>query len=284
MINSNDKSLKIRKFKNRMVNTVAILSGIIGLAALAWILLTVIQHGLRSFNFSFFTELPTPPGIAGGGMANAILGTVLMTFMAAVISLPLGLLGGIYLSEFGRGTKFAESVRFMTNVLIGVPSIIVGVFVYVLIVVPTKQFSGFAGATSLAIIMLPIVVRTTEDILRLVPDSLRESGLALGAQRWRVTVDLIFREAKNGLMTGVLLAVARVSGETAPLLFTALNSPYWLKGFNEPVANLTVNIFNYAMSPYRDWQQQAWGASLLITLGVLTLTIVARVVLKQGKK
>jgi len=202
-----------------------------------------------------------------------------------VIAIPIGLLAGTYLAEIGKGTRLAEAVRFVTNILIGVPSIIVGIFIYALLVVPMRSFSGYAGAAALAVIMLPIVVRTTEDMLNLVPDSLRESALALGASRWQVTLNVVFRAAKRGILTGVLLAVARVSGETAPLLFTALNSAYWFSSLKEPLSNLTVTIFNYAMSPYQDWQQKAWGASLLITVGVLFLTITARLIMKrQGKQ
>ncbi|HKK02238.1 MAG TPA: phosphate ABC transporter permease PstA, partial [Desulfuromonadales bacterium] len=182
----------------------------------------------------------------------------------------------IYLSEFGRESQAAEWVRFAANILMGTPSILVGVFVYIIMVRPLHHFSGYAGGVSLAIIMLPVVARTTEDMLNLVPNALRESALALGAPRWKVTFGIIFRAAKTGLLTGILLAVARVSGETAPLLFTALNSPYWSSSFSQPVGNLTVTIFNYAMSPYNDWQAMAWGASFLITAGVLGATLLTR--------
>ena len=199
-----------------------------------------------------------------------------MTVLAMLIGVPIGMLAGVFLSEFGRGTRFAEWVRFCSNILMGIPSIIIGVFVYIIMVVPMKNFSGYAGAVSLAIIMLPVITRTTEDMLNLVPNALRESALALGAPRWKVTLGVVFRAARTGLITGTLLAVARVSGETAPLLFTALNSPYWPGSLNEPTANLTVTIFNYAMSPYPDWQAKAWGASFLITAGVLGATVFTR--------
>jgi len=198
-----------------------------------------------------------------------------------MLGTPIGILAGIFLAEFGKGSRLALVIHSITNILIGVPSIIVGVFVYTLVVEPMKTFSGIAGAISLAIIMLPVVVRTTEDILKLVPNSLRESGLAIGASRWQVTLQLVFRTAKSGLLTGVLLAVARVSGETAPLLFTAMNSPYWMGSLTEPTSNLTVTIFNYAMSPYPDWQAKAWGASLLIMAGVLTLSIISRLAFRE---
>jgi phosphate transport system permease protein len=277
-------SLKTRIVTDRLIKVIAVLSAFIGLLALVWIMVTVVGKGIGALDFSFFTELPTPPGMTGGGLANAIVGTVLMTLIAAVTAIPVGLLAGTYLAEIGKGSRFADIIRTTNNILIGVPSIIVGIFIYALLVAPMHSFSGYAGAAALAVIMLPIVVRTTEDMLTLVPDSIRESALALGVSRWRTTFDIVFRSAKQGLMTGVLLAVARVSGETAPLLFTALNSAYWFESLKEPVANLTVTIFNYAMSPYADWQQKAWGASLLITMGVLFLTITARLIMKKQRK
>lgn len=275
------RSIKKRYIVDLLIKAISTAGGLIGLFFLTWILYEVILRGLSSLNFAFFTQLPTPPGIVGGGLANAITGTLLITLLAALLGTPLGILAGVFLAEFGKGSRLASVVRFVTNILIGVPSIIVGIFVYTLIVAPMKTFSGLSGAISLAVIMLPVVVRTTEDILNLVPNSLRESGLAIGASRWRVTMQLVFRAAKSGLLTGVLLAVARVSGETAPLLFTALNSPYWMHSLTEPTANLTVTIFNYAMSPYPDWQTKAWGASLLIMAGVLTLSIIARLAVRE---
>lgn len=272
-----------RKGFNHAISGMAAISALLGLIVLGWILITVISKGLAAYNVDFFTRLPTPPGMAGGGLANAILGTLLLTALAGIMGIPLGLLAGIYLSEFGQHARFAESVRFLANILMGTPSIIIGIFVYTFLVAPLGHFSAYSGAVALAIMMLPVVARTTEDMLQMVPKELRESALALGAPRWKTTLQVIFRSAKSGLLTGVLLAVARVSGETAPLLFTALNSPYWPSGLDQPVANLTVTIFNYAMSPYADWQRMAWGASLLITLGVLALMLVSRLVLKERK-
>jgi phosphate transport system permease protein len=270
-----------RRLMDKIVSGWAVISALLGIGALIWILSGVIARGVGALNFSFFTRLPTPPGMAGGGMANAILGTLAMTAAATLISVPIGLLSGIYLAEFGQESRVADNSRFSANVLMGMPSIIVGVFAYTLVVLPLGHFSGYAGALALAILMIPVVTRTTEDMLRLVPNTLRESALALGAPRWQVTLKVVFRAAKSGLLTGILLAVARVSGETAPLLFTALNSPYWFKSLAEPTPNLTVSIFNYAMSPYEDWQQMAWGASLVITVGVLAFTLLARFVLRQ---
>jgi phosphate transport system permease protein len=258
-------------------------AALLGLAVLAWILWEVVARGAGALSGSFLTELPTPPGMEGGGLGNAILGTLVITLLATVIGTPVGLLAGIYLAEFGTTSRLATAVRFTTNLLMGTPSIIIGIFVYALVVLRTGHFSGWAGAVALAILMLPVVLRTTEDMLNLVPDELRESALALGAPRWRATLTVVFRAAKTGLTTGILLAVARVSGETAPLLFTALNSFYWPQSINEPTANLTVTIFNYAMSPYADWQQKAWGASLLITVGVLFVAVLSRFVLKDRR-
>ncbi len=267
--------------------TMRIVSGgasLIGIFFLVWILWTVAKNGIAAFNYDFFTALPTPPGIEGGGLANAIAGTLIITLLAALIGVPLGLFTGVYLAEFGRNTRFGGAVRFTINITMGIPSIIVGLFVYTLLVLPFKHFSAYAGAASLAIIMLPVIARTTEDMLNLVPNSLRESALAIGMPRWRAIVSILFRAARSGLLTGILLAVARVSGETAPLLFTAMNSPYWMRGLAEPTANLTVTIFNYAMSPFDDWKTLAWGASLLIMATVLGVNLLARTLLREKTK
>jgi len=272
-----------RKAADLLLRVGASLSALVGLFFLAWILIVVIHKGAAAINWTFFTSLPSPPGVGGGGMANAIIGTLVMTLLAALIGVPIGLLTGVYLSEYGQRGRFAPAVRFLINVMMGVPSIIMGLFIYALLVVPMGHFSGYAGGVALSLLILPIVARTTEDMLTLVPNLLRESALALGTPRWRVTVEILFRAARTGLITGVLLAVARVSGETAPLLFTSLNSPYWPQTLAEPTANLTVTIFNYAMSPYPDWQQNAWGASLLIMAGVLSMTILARLAVRERR-
>lgn len=275
------RGLGCRQFADRAVRTVMVPAALLGIAVLAWILWEVMSRGAAALNWSFFSQLPSPPGVEGGGLANAILGTLMMTAIATGIGAPVGLLAGVFLSEFGPRSRVATAVRFTSNLLIGTPSIIIGVFVYALIVLRVGHFSGWAGAVALAILILPVILRTTEDMLNLVPDELRESGLALGAPRWRVTLSVVFRAARTGLVTGVLLAVARVSGETAPLLFTALNSFYWPESLGEPTANLTVTIFNYAMSPYADWQQKAWGASFLITAGVLVVAVIARLSMQR---
>jgi phosphate transport system permease protein len=254
----------------------SIIGALLGIFFLGWILLEVMLNGLQAFGWAFFTQLPPPPGDLGGGLANCIIGTLEMTVLATLIAVPLGILAGTYLSELGRTTFLATAVRFVANSLIGIPSIVIGLFVYASLVVWMGRFSGYAGAASLAVLMLPVVCSTTESMLNLVPNELRESAIALGAPRWKITLEVIFRAAKSGIITGVILSVARVSGETAPLLFTALNSPYWPQTMSRPTANLTVTIFDYAMSPYSHWQQMAWGASLLIMVAVLGLTITAR--------
>jgi len=278
------RSARSRHMANSAILRISTLAAMVGLAMLIWILGVVMKEGFGAFDLDFFTKLPTPPGMAGGGLANAIAGTIMMTVLAILLAVPISILAGIHLAEYGKGAKLATSMRFVTSTLMGVPSIIMGVFVYTLVVKPTHTFSGYSGSIALAIIMLPVVVRTTEDMLNLVPVALREAGLALGAPHWKVILQIVFRSAKGGLLTGVLLAVARVSGETAPLLFTALNSPYWMHSLNEPLANLTVTIFNFAMSPYADWKSQAWGASLLITGGVLLLNISARLAFRDRNR
>jgi len=270
-----------RRIADGTIKALSTLATLAALFALGWILTVVMMRGLEAINWSFFTELPAPPGMEGGGLGNAVLGTAIMTVMATLMGVPIGLLGGIFLSEFGKDSRTANTVRFVANVLMGTPSIIIGVFVYSILVLPRGQFSGYAGAVSLGIIMLPVVARTTEDMLALVPNALRESALALGAPRWRVTMGVVIRSARDGLITGGLLAVARVSGETAPLLFTALNSPFWPESVGEPMPNLTVTIFNYAMSPFADWKAMAWGASLLIMGAVLILAVFSRLIFRQ---
>jgi phosphate transport system permease protein len=269
-----------RRWVDRGMKAASSLAVLAGLGALGWILYEVAARGVSAIQWSFLVNRTAPPGMELSGLGNAILGTFLITGLAVVLGVPAGVFAGVYLAEFGRGRRTAAAVRFVSNLLMGTPSIIVGLFAYTLVVVPMGRFSGYGGAVALAVIMLPLVARTTEDLLNLVPNTLRESALALGAPRWKATLGVVFRAARSGLLTGVLLAVARVSGETAPLLFTALNSPYWPRGLGEPTANLTVTIFNYAMSPYEDWQRMAWGGALLITAGVLFVTVVARWALK----
>lgn len=271
---------------NHMVTGLSIAASILGVVFLAWILYTVIYQGFKSLNFAFFFEPTKPYGIPDGGIANAILGTVMITAGASIIGVPLGLLGGVYLSEFGRSSRIGNAIRFSANVMMGIPSIIVGLFVYTLLVYTTKSFSGFAASVALAIIMFPVVLRTTEDMLCMVPNALRESALAIGIPRWRATICIIFRAAKTGLITGVLLSVARVSGETAPLLFTALTSDAWpTHFFTQPTANLTVTITEYATnSPFEVMHVRAWGAALLITGAVLILNLICRTLFREAKR
>jgi len=267
---------------NRIILLLSSTAAIASLIALTWILGDVAIKGFASINWDFFTKLPAPPGSdEPSGIANAIVGTLLMTAIATIIAVPFGILAGTYLSEFSKGNRFGEIARFVADILVSAPSIVIGVFVYIIIVKPMGNFSGWAGAISLAIIMLPVITRTSEEMLRLVPTEMRESALALGVPYWHMLLNVIYRAAKTGMITGIMLAVARVAGETAPLLFTSLNSPYWLESMDEPLANLTIALFNYAMSPYDDWQTMAWGIALLITMSVLVVTIVTRLLLQQ---
>jgi phosphate transport system permease protein len=233
-------------------------------------------------DLSTFTERTPSPGNAGG-LGNAIIGSLLLTGVGVAVGAPVGVLAGTYLSEFGRGARIAGVIRFINDILLSAPSIILGVFVYDIVVVPTGHFSGWAGALALAFIMMPVVVRTTEDMLRLVPDQLREAAAALGAPQWRVVVAIVYRSSLAGILTGILLGVARISGETAPLLFTALNNQFWSSDLNHPMSNLPVVIFQFAMSPYEDWQHLAWAGALIITFSILLLNIVARFVLRGRK-
>jgi len=273
-----------RILTNRIILFLSGMAATLGLFMLAWILGDVALRGIQAINWDFFTELPTPPGMEGGGLANAIVGTMLMTVAATCMSVPFGVMAGTWLSEFGRDSKLGSIIRYFSDILVSAPSIVIGVFVYLIMVRPMGHFSGWAGAVSLAIIMLPVVSRTTEEMLKLVPHELREAALALGAPYWKIMPQVIYKAAAAGMATGIMLAVARVAGETAPLLFTSMNSPYWMESMNEPMANLTVALFNYAMSPYDDWQTMAWGAAFLITMAVLFTTITTRLLLRKRSK
>lgn len=277
------RALFRRKLVNVAVSGGAILAALSGVAFLVWIIYTVMSMGLKELNWSFLTEATKPYGVENGGVANAIIGTVMIALGAAAIGVPTGMLGGIYLSEFSHDSRLGRAIRFSANVMMGMPSIIVGLFVYTLIVIPTGHFSGFAGSLALAVIMFPVVIRTTEDMLALAPNTLRESALALGVPRWKTTLVILFRYVRSGLVTGVLLAVARVSGETAPLLFTALWSDSWPWAyFSQPTANLTVTINEYATnSPYDEMHIRAWSAAMLITAVILMLNIFCRTVFRE---
>ncbi len=279
------RGLFLRKLKNFTVIGVSAFGTVIAAVFLIWILWTILRNGAESLSVEFLTQPTKPYGVPGGGMLNAILGTALITLVATLLAVPAGMLGGVCLSEFARSSKFGNAVRFSANVMMGMPSIIVGLFIYTLIVMTTGKFSGFAGSVALAIIMFPVILRTTEDMLCMVPNALRESALAIGAPRWRITLAVVFRSAKSGLMTGVLLAVARVAGETAPLLFTALTSDAWPTGFfTQPTANLTVTMTEYATnSPFETMHIRAWGAALIITVAVLALNILCRTIFREKK-
>jgi phosphate transport system permease protein len=270
-----------RRIANKLALTLALGAAGFGLFWLVAILWTLLYNGLSAINLSLFTENTPPPG-GEGGLLNAIFGSVIMTAVATLVGTPVGVMAGTYLAEFGRGTKLAEVVRFINDVLLSAPSIMVGLFVYEVLVVRMGHFSAWAGAMALAVLVIPVVVRTTEDMLKLVPNSLREAAAALGAPQWKVITMVAYRAARNGMITGVLLAVARISGETAPLLFTALNNQFWSADMNAPMANLPVVIFQYAMSPYEDWRQLAWGGALLITVAILLLNIGARLLAGLG--
>ncbi len=268
-----------RKLVNYFNLVASLVVTALGLFMLAWILSVLFSKGFQYINWAVFTQMTPPPGSAGG-LLNAIFGTLVITFFAVLIGTPIGIMAGTYLSEFGANSRFSSTVRFISDVLLSAPSIVVGVFVYTLIVEPQGHFSGWAGAIALAILVIPVVVRTTEDMLKLVPQQLREAAAALGAPRYTVTLSIVYKAALSGMITGILLATARIMGETAPLLFTALNNQFWSSNMNEPIANMPVVIYQYALSPYEDWQNLAWAAALLITLSVLTMNIVARYTLK----
>ncbi|MBI3710732.1 MAG: phosphate ABC transporter permease PstA [Proteobacteria bacterium] len=267
--------------RRRVVNTVILslsfVATAIGLFWLAAILGTLITHGVGAMTPDLFTQMTPPPG-SRGGLLNAIYGSVVMTAIATAVGAPVGVLAGTFLAEYARNSRFAEIVRFINDILLSAPSIIVGLFIYEVMVLRQGHFSAWAGAMALAIIVVPVVLRTTENMLSLVPGGLREAAAALGTPQWRVITEISYRAALQGLVTGVMLAVARVSGETAPLLFTALNNQFWNTNLDGPMANLPVVIFQFSMSPYADWQTLAWGGALLITVVVLVLNIAARVI------
>jgi phosphate transport system permease protein len=286
------RSLTRRKAVDVTVKVFSWIGAWIGIAVMAFVVFVVVREGAQAWSVAFFTQ-STPQDVTSnaGGFANAIVGTLVITGVAALMAIPVGFLGGVYLAEFGRNGHLATAIRSIANVVMGVPSIIVGVFAFAILVKPEQHYSGFAGSAALAFIMLPVMTRTTEDILNLVPNELRESGLAMGAPRWKVTLGVVCRAARGGLITGSTLAVVRVAGETAPLLFTALSSPYWMTGlfgpggyFGGPVANLTKTIYDFSGSPYPHWQTLAWGGALLIIVLVLGMNILVRLLFQRGKE
>ena len=277
-----DLSIYARRKRHNFIGMVLSMSAmIIGLAFLLWILSILMFKGFSALSFSMLTHSTPAPGSEGGGLANAIVGSLMIVISCALLSTPIGVLAGVYLSEYSDRSKIAEVTRFVNDIMLSAPSIVIGLFVYALIVVPSKHFSGWAGTIALSLIAIPVVVRTTENMLKLVPVSLREAAFALGAPKWKVSTSVVLKAATSGVMTGLLLALARVSGETAPLLFTALNNQFFSTDMNKPMANLPVVIFQFAMSPYENWVSLAWGGALLITLTVLALNIIARVVFRE---
>jgi phosphate transport system permease protein len=264
-----------RRVANVTVITLALVATGFGVLWLVLILGTLVTNGLAALSPSLFVQMTPPPGSAGG-LLNAIYGSIMMTVVGTLVGAPIGVLAGTFLAEYGRYSRVAPVIRFINDILLSAPSIIVGLFIYEMLVVPMGHFSAWAGAMALAILVIPVVVRTTEDMLNLVPNTLREAAAALGSPKWKVITTVAYRAAAQGMLTGVLLAVARISGETAPLLFTALNNQFWTTNMNGPMANLPVVIFQFAMSPYADWQTLAWGGALIITFAILTLNIAAR--------
>ncbi len=277
-----DLSIYARRKRANLIGLVLSMSAmVIGLVFLLWILAILMFKGFSALSFELLTQNTPAPGTPGGGLANAIVGSLMIVFTCTLFSTPIGVLAGVYLSEYGERSKSAAITRFVNDIMLSAPSIVIGLFVYALVVVPSKHFSGWAGTVALSLIAIPVVVRTTENMLKLVPVSLREAAFALGAPKWKVSTTVVLKAAKSGVMTGLLLALARVSGETAPLLFTALNNQFFSLDMNKPMANLPVMIFQFAMSPYENWVSLAWGGALLITLTVLALNIIARVVFRE---
>ena len=272
-----------RQTRNRIALTLSILTMAFGLFWLVWILFATVTRGFDGMSLALFTENTPPPNTAGGGLANALAGSGLLMLWATVIGTPLGVLAGIYLAEYGRKSWLAEIIRFINDILLSAPSIVVGLFVYTIMVAQMQHFSGWAGVVALALLQIPIVIRTTENMLKLIPDNLREASYALGTPKWKMISAITLKASISGILTGVLLAVARIAGETAPLLFTSLSNQFWSTDMMQPLANLPVTIFKFAMSPFAEWQSLAWAGVLVITLCVLLLNILARVVFAKGK-
>jgi len=270
-----------RKTLNAVALTLSMLAMAFGLFWLIWILIETVRLGFGGLALATFTEMTPPPQADTGGLANAIIGSLLMVTLATLLGTPIGVLAGIYLAEYGQKGWLGQSTRFINDILLSAPSIVIGLFIYATVVAQVKGFSGWAGVLALALIVIPVVIRTTENMLALIPNSLREAAYALGAPKWKVIMTITLKAARAGVMTGVLLAFARIAGETAPLLFTALSNQFWTTSLSEPIASLPVTIFKFAMSPYENWQKLAWAGVFLITLGVLALNILARVLFRQ---
>ena len=284
MLDATDPRLakhKRRKRVNAVALTLSLGAMAFGLFWLIWILAETIRLGIGGINLAVFTEMTPPPQADTGGLANAIFGSLMMVGAATLIGTPVGVMAGIYLAEYGRKGWLGGTTRFINDILLSAPSIVVGLFIYAVVVAPMKTFSGYAGVLALALIVIPVVIRQTENMLLLVPNALREAAYALGTPKWKLISSITLKAVRAGVMTGILLAVARISGETAPLLFTALSNQFWVSSLGEPMASLPVTIFKFAMSPYENWQKLAWAGVFLITLGVLVLNILARVLFRS---
>ena len=279
MIPPSSRLLRRRRVTNAVALTLSGAAAVFALFWLVWILLTTIYNGFAALSPRLFTQMTPPPG-SDGGLLNAIFGSSAIIFFAVLIGAPIGILAGTYLAEYGKMRPIAEIIRFVNDILLSAPSIVIGLFVYTLVVGPSGHFSAWAGAVSLALILLPVVVRTTDETMRLIPNQLREAALALGAPQWRVVTQVMYPAARSGMLTGLLLGIARISGETAPLLFTALNNQYWSTDLSQPMANIPVVIFQFALSPYDAWHSLAWAGALLMTLFVLLVSVGARFLLR----
>lgn len=273
-----------RKRESLIALLVSTLAAAFGLFCLIFILSDVLIHGIGALRVSLFLNDPTPAGVTGGGLRNAFFGQFLITLFATLIGVPIGVLGGTFLAEYARGTKISRVISILADIMVSVPSIVIGTFAYAILVRPVGHFNGWAGAVALAVIMIPVVLRTTEDMLSLVPWTLREAAFALGAPYYKVIIQVVYRGAATGILTGILLSIARVAGETAPLLFTSFNNAYFSADMTRPVASLTASIFQYAMGPYEDWHAQAWAASFIITMVILVITILGRLIIRWRYK
>ncbi|MBI3554920.1 MAG: phosphate ABC transporter permease PstA [Deltaproteobacteria bacterium] len=277
------RSYRKRKSVNAAMVAALVAAAVIALIPLVSVFGYVLQKGLPALNVAFFTELPKPVGETGGGMANALLGTVTLVFLGSLFGVPWGIATGLYLSEYGRG-RLAGVVRFSADMLASIPSIIIGLFIYALVVVTMKRFSAIAGGLALGLLMIPTVARSSEELLKLVPEHIREAGLALGLPRWKVTLWIVLRGIRGPITTGVMLSIARVSGETAPLLFTAFSNRFWQRGLDQPISSLPVQIYTYAISPYEDWHQQAWAGALMLVMLVFAMNLLTRLALSSAER
>lgn len=275
---------KKRKIEGVIALVLSTMAAFFGLFWLVFILGDVLIHGIKALNLTLFINDPAPPGVEGGGLRNAFLGQLMITVFATLIGVPIGVLGGTFLAEYARGRKIARLISILADIMVSVPSIVIGTFIYAVVVKPMGHFSGWAGSVALAIIMIPVVLRTTEDMLSLVPWTLREAAFALGAPYYKVITQVVYRGAATGILTGILLSIARVAGETAPLLFTSFNNSFFSLDMKQPISSLTVSIFQYAMGPYDNWHAQAWAAAFVITIFILILNIAGRLVIKWRYK